>query len=94
MIAASQLDLKSPVLEKLKNSDNMIKGIIDIMYEESDGIVVVDYKSDRGLSADKLAERYKNQLMLYKSAVELITEKKVKGLSLYSIELEKEIIIE
>lgn len=94
MIAASQLDFKSPVLEKLKNSDNMIKGIIDIMYEESDGIVVVDYKSDRGLSADKLAERYRNQLMLYKSAVELITEKKVKGLSLYSIELEKEIIIE
>lgn len=93
MIAASQLDFSSPVLEKLKNSDNMIKGIIDIMYEEPDGIVIVDYKSDRGLSEDKLAERYRNQLMLYKSAVELITEKKVKGLSLYSIELEKEIVI-
>ncbi|MDE5853588.1 MAG: PD-(D/E)XK nuclease family protein, partial [Ruminococcus sp.] len=92
MVSASQLDFSNPILEKLKNSDNMIKGIIDIMYEESDGIVIVDYKSDRGLSAEKLAERYKNQLMLYKSAVELITEKKVKGLSLYSIELEKEII--
>lgn len=94
MVSASQLDFSSPVLEKLKDSDNMIKGIIDIMYEESDGIVIVDYKSDRGLTAQKLKERYKNQLMLYKSAVELITEKKVKGLSLYSIELEKEIVIE
>jgi hypothetical protein len=33
------------------------------------------------------------QLMIYKSALELTSGKKVKGLLLYSIELEEEIVI-
>jgi len=71
----------------------MIKGIVDMMFEEEDGLVIVDYKSDRGVSAVELAKRYSVQLQLYKAAVELTVKKKVKAMYLYSIELEKEIPI-
>lgn len=93
MVAVSQLALENGIMEKFRNTDNMIKGIIDLMFEEEDGIVIVDYKSDRGISETKLAERYKIQMQLYKSAVELTTGKPVKEIYLYSIELEKAIRI-
>ena len=64
------------------------------MYEDEDGIVIVDYKSDRGANEAKLRERYAKQMEIYKAAIELTTEKKVKGLILYSIEMEKEIVLE
>lgn len=93
MVSAAQLDFDDPVFERIRRSDGMIKGIIDLVFEEEDGVVVVDYKSDKGMSAESLRERYTNQLRIYKAAIELITEKPVKGLSLYSIELEREIVI-
>lgn len=93
-VAAAQLEIDDPVFRRLKNSDGMIKGIIDLMYEEEDGIVIVDYKSDRGANEAKLRERYAKQMEIYKAAIELTTEKKVKGLILYSIEMEKEIVLE
>lgn len=92
-VTSSNLKVNNPGLEQLKDSDNMIKGIVDIMFEEDDGLVVVDYKSDRGISAEGLRERYAKQLQIYKSAVELITGKKVKELVIYSIELKKTIIL-
>ncbi len=93
-VAASQLEIDDVVFHKLKKSDGMIKGIIDLMYEEDDGIVIVDYKSDRGANEVQLRERYAKQMEIYKAAIELTTEKKVKGLILYSIEMEKEIFLE
>lgn len=92
-VAAAHLNISDAVFDRLRDSDGMIKGIIDLMYEEEDGIVIVDYKSDRGMTEDQLREHYRRQLEIYKAALELTTEKKVKGLSLYSIELKKEIVI-
>ena len=92
-VAAGQLKINDGIFEKLKDSDGMIKGIIDLMFEERDGIVVVDYKSDRFVSEEQLRQRYEKQLSIYKAAIELTTGKTVKGLSLYSIELKKEIVL-
>lgn len=92
-VAAGQLKINDSVFERLRDSDGMIKGIIDLMFEESDGIVIVDYKSDRFVSEEQLRQRYEKQLSIYKAAIELTTGKKVKGLSLYSIELKKEIVL-
>ena len=94
MVAVSQLDIENETLDKLKKSDGMIKGIIDLMFEEPDGIVIVDYKSDRGVSLAALKERYAMQLRLYKAAIELTTGKKVKGTLLYSFELKDSITVE
>ncbi len=92
-VSSSDLKAINPEFDHIRDSDNMIKGIVDIMFEESDGLVVVDYKSDRGISGNGLRERYSKQLQIYKSAVELITGKKVKELVIYSIELEQTIIL-
>ncbi|MBP5581589.1 MAG: helicase-exonuclease AddAB subunit AddA [Ruminococcus sp.] len=94
MVAVSQLDVENETLERLKKSDGMIKGIIDLMFEEPDGIVIVDYKSDRGVSLAALKERYAMQLRLYKAAIELTTGKKVKETLLYSFELKDSITVE
>ena len=93
MVAVAQLSLENELMKKLRNSDGMIKGIIDLMFEEDGEIVIVDYKSDRGTSAEKLAERYSIQLQLYKSAVELTMKKKVREAYLYSFELKKAISV-
>lgn len=93
MVAVAHLEIDNALMEILKKSDGMIKGIVDMMFEEEDGLVIVDYKSDRGVSAVELAKRYSVQLQLYKAAVELTVKKKVKAMYLYSIELEKEIPI-
>ena len=94
MVAVRELDLENDMVKKMKNSDGMIKGIIDLMFEEDDGIVILDYKSDRGVSLEKLKERYSMQLKLYKSAVELTTGRKVKEAILYSFELQDHIRID
>ena len=60
----------------------------------NDGIVIVDYKSDRGVSLAALRERYAMQLRLYKAAIELTTGKKVKETMLYSFELKESIVVD
>jgi ATP-dependent helicase/nuclease subunit A len=92
-VAAAELQLNDSVFDRLKDSDGMIKGIIDLMFEEDDGVIIVDYKSDRFITEEQLRSRYAKQLEIYKAAIELTTGKKVKELILYSIELEKEIVI-
>ncbi|MDE7138205.1 MAG: PD-(D/E)XK nuclease family protein, partial [Ruminococcus sp.] len=94
MVAVAQLDLDDGLMDKFRKSDGMIKGIIDLMFEEDDGIVIVDYKTDRGISAARLEERYRIQIQLYKSAIELTFEKRVKEAYLYSFQLEKSIPVQ
>lgn len=94
MVAVSELDTENEALNRLKKSDGMIKGIIDLMFEEEDGIVIVDYKSDRGVSLQKLRERYTMQLKLYKAAIELTAGKRVKAAYLYSFEKQAHIEVD
>ena len=94
MVAVRQLDIDSDLMEVLSRSDGMIKGIVDLMFEENGEIIIVDYKSDRGVSAQKLAERYSVQLRLYRSAIELTMRKKVRAAYLYSFELKRSIPVE
>ena len=74
-------------------SDEMIlvQGIIDAFFEEEDGIVLLDYKTDRVDEEDELVLRYEKQLQLYKSAIEKAYNVPVKEVLIYSFALEKEI---
>ena len=94
IVAVAELDIENEVIDKLKRSDGMIKGIIDLLFEENGEIVVVDYKSDRGISLQKLKERYSMQLRLYKAALELTTGKRVKEAYLYSFEKKSHIAVD
>lgn len=94
MAAIADLNADNSNLNAIKESDGMIKGIIDLAFEENGSMVIVDYKSDRNASENMLKERYKMQLKLYKSALELTTGMTVSELYLYSFELRREIKIE
>ena len=42
MVAVSQLDIENKLMEVLSRSDGMIKGIVDLMFEEEEGEVGED----------------------------------------------------
>lgn len=69
----------------------LVQGIIDVYFEEEDGLVVLDYKTDRVSEEKELVEKYHAQLDYYAKALEQLTEKKVKEKLIYSFALGKEI---
>ncbi len=78
-------------VQGIKTDETMIvQGIIDALFVEDGQYVVVDYKTDKVDDPKKLVKEYDNQLKVYKKAVEQITDKKVKDMIIYSVELGKE----
>ena len=71
----------------------LIQGIIDAYLEEEDGLVVIDYKTDRvppgapKKGAAMLADRYRVQLDYYEKALIQLTGKPVKERIIYSLAL-------
>ena len=65
----------------------LVQGIIDVYFEEEDGLVVLDYKTDKVYKIEELVEKYHAQLDYYGRALEQITGKKVKEKVLYSFTL-------
>lgn len=94
MVAVADLEIDNSLTNVFKQADGMIKGIVDLAFEENGKLIIVDYKSDRGASAEILKLRYETQLKLYKSALELTLGKEVAELYLYSFELRCEIKID
>lgn len=76
-------------LEEYKSSDGMLQGIADCIFEEDDGYVLLDYKTDRNTTAEQLIENYTVQLRLYKAAFDLLLEKPVKSGYIYSFSLKE-----
>lgn len=72
----------------------LIQGIIDLYFEEEDGIVLLDYKTDHVEQALELVERYRIQLMYYAQAIRQITGKPVKEIYIYSLYLSQTIRLE
>ena len=64
-----------------------IQGIADMFFIEDGEIVLVDYKTNRNITADKLVEEYRGQLAVYADALGKATGMKVKQKLLYSFEL-------
>ncbi len=61
----------------------LLQGIIDCWFEEEDGIVLVDYKTDRVNNLDEIHQKYDIQLNLYALALEKIAKKRVKEKFIY-----------
>ena len=79
--------------ERTEEDEVLLQGIIDAFIVEDDGIILVDYKTDRGKRKEELRERYQKQIMLYSDALEAILGKKVKRRVLYSFYLGEEVEI-
>ena len=69
----------------------LIQGIIDCAFEEDGAMVLLDYKTDRVKNGEELAQRYRDQLELYKVALEETLGLPVRDVSLYSFHLGQEI---
>ena len=64
----------------------LVQGVIDAFFEEEDGIVLMDYKTDR-IHEDAKAEltkKYQSQLKYYRRALEMLTGKEVKEVWFYA----------
>lgn len=83
-------------VSKDANKEILVKGIIDIYFEEDDEIVLVDYKTDTTNKEDfdNILKKYKKQVILYKDILETITSKKVKEAYLYLLSSDKIIDVE
>lgn len=71
----------------------MLRGIIDLYFEEEDEIVILDYKTDYIDEDNKqdVINRYEKQLDLYAEALNKLTGKKVKEKYLYLFNIDEEI---
>lgn len=69
----------------------ILQGIIDAFIMEEEGIILVDYKTDRVKDGAELRNRYQKQIDLYSEALEQILGKKVKRRVLYSFSLGEEV---
>ena len=69
----------------------LVQGVMDCVFREEDGWVLVDYKTDRIEDEESFAESYRPQLQWYAEALGDLTGIPVKEKWLYSISLRKAI---
>ena len=69
------------LLHSYEGTEVMVQGVIDCWFEENGKIVLIDYKT--GTDGWKIDERYKEQMGLYKKALETILVKSVGDTYLY-----------
>ncbi|MBQ5333387.1 MAG: PD-(D/E)XK nuclease family protein, partial [Oscillospiraceae bacterium] len=74
-------------LKVYNNTEGMLQGVADLLFEEDDKLILVDYKTDRHVTPEVLKERYSMQLYLYAKALSLILGKPVSEAYLYSFDL-------
>lgn len=79
-LSASDIDPDYPPEESV-----ILQGAMDCLIIGKDGIIIVDYKTDRVKYAEELAEKYRTQLLLYKKAAQQLFPLPVKKCCIYSI---------
>lgn len=89
LVKISDINIADDYLEKYKGTEGILQGVIDLYFEENDGLILIDYKTDYAKNDEELIDKYKQQILLYKSALEIIEEKPVKETYIYSFYLEK-----
>ena len=91
------INIKAKDIYNKETDENiLVQGIIDLYYIDKDNnINLVDYKTDYIENGNEieLVNRYKEQLYLYKKALEQVYKKEVKNTYIYSVYLNKEIRI-
>ena len=91
------INIKAKDIYNKETDENiLVQGIIDLYYIDKDNnINLVDYKTDYIENGNEieLINKYKEQLYLYKKALEQVYKKEVKNTYIYSVYLNKEIQI-
>lgn len=71
-----------------------MQGVVDCAFVEEGELVIVDYKTDRVRDIRALADRYSDQLNVYRRAMALSKGMPVKACILYSFPLGETICVE
>lgn len=88
-IPAKRLD--DTLDDDLPDADIIVQGAVDLCFVEDDGVVVLDFKTDRVDNMKQLVDCYGEQLSIYATAAEKIFGKPVKEKTIYSFYLGKSI---
>ena len=78
-----------PEAAELPAEEVLLQGVVDCMYETADGIVIVDFKTDRvrpGQETERAA-RYRPQLEAYRRAVQEVFGRPVCGCVLFFLHI-------
>ncbi len=79
-------ELYTNLKEPSRDETVVIQGYVDCAFVEDGELIIVDYKTDRGVTAQELRERYRTQLKMYEYALAQCTGMRVKGTLIYSFE--------
>ena len=82
-------ELYNDLPENAKNEKIVVQGKLDCAFKESDGYVLIDYKTDNVTDEGYFVSVYKNQLEVYADALYQCTEIPVKEKYIYSFRLKK-----
>ncbi len=93
MVRFCDISVDEALKEIYNDTEGMLQGIADCLFEEADGYVLIDYKTDRVKTPEELLQRYSKQLELYKAAFGALLDKSVKSAYIYSFVLKKGIEI-
>ncbi|MFV0412473.1 MAG: UvrD-helicase domain-containing protein [Oscillospiraceae bacterium] len=69
----------------------LVQGIADALLLFENAAEIVDYKTDRGKTAEELVQTYQRQLQLYREAIQKRLAVPVKKLTIWAFSLDKEI---
>lgn len=94
LVKFADMKLDTEDLKMYNTGEGMLQGIADLIIGESDGYVLVDYKTDRVELVSELVDNYKLQLELYKAAFDVILDKPVKSCYIYSFWLSEGVNID
>ena len=83
--------IKPDLKDNISNEKIIVQGAVDVCFTEPDGVVILDFKTDRVDNMDILAKTYGEQLNIYAMACEKIFQMPVKQKIIYSFELLEEI---
>ena len=87
IVKFDDIETEKELNELYNGTDGMLQGVADCLFEEPDGYVLVDYKTDRVKTVNELSERYALQISLYKAAFAAILDKPIKCGYIYSFRL-------
>lgn len=86
-------EVNPEISDRFKDEKIMVQGAVDLVFEEADGLVIVDFKTDKAKTERELKETYSKQLEFYSAACLKTLKKNVKEVVIYSFELNKAITI-
>ncbi len=88
-----------PVCEiepSVKSSDEVIiiEGVADCAFVENGSLIIVDFKTDRARNVGELAEKYREQLAIYRRCLGEVMDLPVKQTLIYSFKLHETVEIQ